>query len=63
MLLKTKAGANLVAYILSIDTYITITEKESKLGKMGTSFQNENGKCSLYKLILNLLSKLCKKHL
>ena len=46
MLLKTKAGANLVAYILSIDTYITITEKESKLGKMGTSFQNENGKCS-----------------
>ena len=43
MLLKTqtpqKVAANLAAYSLSVDTYITITEKESKLRKV-------SGKCS-----------------
>ena len=35
MLLKRKAAANLTAYSLSIDTYVTITEKESLLRKIG----------------------------
>ena len=43
MLLKTqtpeKAAANLAAYSLSIDTCITITEKESKLRKAGIFFE------------------------
>ena len=44
MLLKTyqtaqKAAANLAAYSLFIDTYITNTEKESKLRKTGIFFQ------------------------
>ena len=34
-----KAAANLAAYSLSIDTYITNTEKESKLRKTDTFFQ------------------------
>ena len=44
MLLKTyqtpqKAAANLAAYSLFIDTFITNTEKESKLRKTGIFFQ------------------------
>ena len=35
-----KAAANLAAYSLSIDTYITNTEKESKLSKTGVFFQS-----------------------
>ena len=35
-----KAAANLVAYSLSIDTYITNSEKESKLRKTGIFFQS-----------------------
>ena len=35
-----KAAANLAAYNLSIDTYITNTEKESKLRKTGIFFQS-----------------------
>ena len=37
---RKKAAANLVAYSLSIDTYITNTEKESKLRKTGIFFQS-----------------------
>ena len=35
-----KATANLAAHSLSIDTYITNTEKESKLRKTGIFFQS-----------------------
>ena len=35
-----KAAANVAAYSLSIDTYITNTEKESKLRKTGIFFQS-----------------------
>ena len=35
-----KATAKLAANSLSIDTYITITEKESKLRKTGIFFQS-----------------------
>ena len=35
-----KAATNLAAYSLSIDTYITNTEKESKLRKTGIFFQS-----------------------
>ena len=35
-----KAAANLAAYSLSIDTYITNTEKDSKLRKTGIFFQS-----------------------
>ena len=35
-----KAAANLVAYSLFIDTYITNTEKESKPRKAGIFFQS-----------------------
>ena len=35
-----KAAGNLAAYSLSIDRYITITEKESKLRKTGIFFQS-----------------------
>ena len=35
-----KAAANLAAYSLSIDKYITNTEKESKLRKTGIFFQS-----------------------
>ena len=35
-----KVAANIAAYSLSIDTYITNTEKESKLRKTGIFFQN-----------------------
>ena len=35
-----KAAANLAAHSLSIDTYITNTEKESKLRKTGIFFQS-----------------------
>ena len=34
-----KAAANLTAYSLSSDTYITNTEKESKLWKTGIKYQ------------------------
>ena len=37
---EKKAAADLAAYSLSIDTYITITEKESKLRKTGIFFQS-----------------------
>ena len=37
---RKKAAANLAAYSLSIDTYITNTEKESKLRKTGIFFQS-----------------------
>ena len=45
MLLETyqttqKAAGNLAAYTLSIDTYITNTEKESNLRKTGKSQEN-----------------------
>ena len=51
-----KAAANLAAYSLSIDTYITNTGKANKLRKTGIFFQSIR-KCSRYKLIFNLLSK------
>ena len=35
-----KAAANLAAYSLSMDTYITNTEKESKVRKAGIFFQS-----------------------
>ena len=35
-----KAATNLAAYSLSIDTYITISEKESKLRKTSIFFQS-----------------------
>ena len=35
-----KAAANLAAYSLSMDTYITNIEKESKLRKAGIFFQS-----------------------
>ena len=35
-----KAAANIAAYSLSIDTYITKPEKESKLRKKGMFFQS-----------------------
>ena len=35
-----KTAANLAAYSFSIDTYIIITEKESKLRKTGIFFQS-----------------------
>ena len=35
-----KAAANLAAYSLSIDTYMTNTEKETKLRKTGIFFQS-----------------------
>ena len=35
-----KAATNLAAYSLSIDTYITNTEKETKLRKTGKFFQS-----------------------
>ena len=37
---ELKAAANLPAYSLSIDAYITNTEKESKLRKTGKFFQS-----------------------
>ena len=46
-----KAAANLAAYSLSIDTYITNTEKEGKFRKTGIFFQSI-GKISCYKLKL-----------
>ena len=35
-----KVAANIAAYSLSIDTYITNTEKDSKLRKTGIFFQS-----------------------
>ena len=40
-----KLAANLAAYSFSIDTYITITEKESNLEKR-VYFSKVSGKCS-----------------
>ena len=57
-----KAAANLAAYSLSIDTYITNTEKENKLRKTCIFFQSIR-KCSRYKLIFNLLSKTIENQL
>ena len=37
---RKKAAENLAAYSLSIDTYISNTEKESKLRKTGIFFQS-----------------------
>ena len=56
-----RAAANVAAYILSIDTYVTNTEKKSKIGKR-VYFFKVSGKFSCYKLILNLLSKAIKKN-
>ena len=40
-----RAAANVAAYILSIDTYVTNTEKKSKIGKR-VYFFNVSGKVS-----------------
>ena len=57
-----RAAANVAAYILSIDTYVTNTEKKSKIGKR-VYFFKVSGKFSCYKLILSLPSKTIKKKL
>ena len=59
---EKKAAADLATYSLSIDAYITNTEKESKHRKTGI-FSKVSGKCSWYKLIFHLLSKTIEKQL